>query len=201
MDKARRHEEEAIVALYRQALPVIYRYVVMHLGQPDLVEDVVSDVFLVMVESIEQLRTDQEAGFYAWLLQIAQRKVARVIQQQQRQRSHQVSLLLPQEEEEAMGQREELVDHHPASDPIAVQEWQETIEELHQALDTLSPEQQIIVTGRFLTDQSIEDLAQALNKRPGAIRALQFRALGKLAKRLGLKNNRRHESRGGRHAT
>jgi RNA polymerase sigma-70 factor (ECF subfamily) len=201
VDKARRHEEEAIVALYRQALPVIYRYVVMHLGQPDLVEDVVSDVFLVMVESIEQLRTDQEAGFYAWLLQIAQRKVARVIQQQQRQRSHQVSLLLPQEEEEAMGQREELVDHHPASDPIAVQEWQETIEELHQALDTLSPEQQIIVTGRFLTDQSIEDLAQALNKRPGAIRALQFRALGKLAKRLGLKNNRRHESRGGRHAT
>jgi RNA polymerase sigma factor (sigma-70 family) len=201
VDKARRHEEEAIVALYRQALPVIYRYVVVHLGQPDLVEDVVSDVFLVMVESIEQLRTDQEAGFYAWLLQIAQRKVARVIQQQQRQRSHQVSLLLPQEEEEAIGQREELVDHHPASDPIAVQEWQETIEELHQALDTLSPEQQIIVTGRFLTDQSIEDLAQALNKRPGAIRALQFRALGKLAKRLGLKNTRRHESRGGRHAT
>jgi RNA polymerase sigma-70 factor, ECF subfamily len=199
VDKARHHEEEAIVALYRQALPVIYRYVVVHLGQPDLVEDVVSDVFLVMVESIEQLRTDQEAGFYAWLLQIAQRKVARVIQQQQRQRTHQVSL--PQEEEEATGQREELVDHYPASDPSAVQEWQETIEELHQALDTLSPEQQIIVTGRFLTDQSIEDLAQALNKRPGAIRALQFRALGKLAKRLGLKNERRHASKGGRHAT
>jgi RNA polymerase sigma factor (sigma-70 family) len=202
VNKARHHEEEAIVALYRQALPVIYRYVVVHLGQPDLVEDVVSDVFLVMVESIAQLRTEQEAGFYAWLLQIAQRKVARVVQQQQRQRSHQVPLTLPQgEEEEIIGQREELVDHYPSSDPLAVQEWQETIEELHQALDTLSPEQQIIVTGRFLSDQSIEELAQALKKRPGAIRALQFRALGKLAKSLGLKNKRRQEPKGGRHAT
>jgi RNA polymerase sigma-70 factor (ECF subfamily) len=198
VDKARHHEEEAIVTLYRQALPVIYRYVLAHLGQPDLTEDVVSDVFLVMVESIEQLRTEQEAGFYAWLLQIAQRKVARVMQQQQRQRSHQIPLAMPQEEEAT---REELIDHYPSSDPLAVQEWQETVEELHQALNTLSPEQQIIVTGRFLTDQSIEDLAQALNKRPGAIRALQFRALGKLAKSLGLKNNRRHEPKGGCHAT
>jgi RNA polymerase sigma factor (sigma-70 family) len=199
MGKARQHDEEAVVTLYRRALPVIYRYVLAHLGQPDLAEDVVSDVFLVMVESIEQLRTEQEAGFYAWLLQIAQRKVARVVQQQQRQRSHQIPLLQPQEEEEAT--REELADHYPASDPLAVQEWQETIEELQRALDTLSQEQQIVVTGRFLADQSIEDLALALNKRPGAIRALQFRALGKLAKSLGLKSNRHQEPKGGSHAT
>jgi RNA polymerase sigma factor (sigma-70 family) len=200
MGKARQHDEEAVVTLYRRALPVIYRYVLAHLGQPDLAEDVVSDVFLVMVESIEQLRTEQEAGFYAWLLQIAQRKVARVVQQQQHQRFHQIPLSMsPEEEEETT--REELADHYPASDPIAVQEWQETIEELQRALDTLSQEQQIVVTGRFLADQSIEDLAQALNKRPGAIRALQFRALGKLAKSLGLKNNRHQEPKGGSHAT
>ena len=199
MGKARHHDEEAVVTLYRRALPVIFRDVLTHLGQPDLVEDVVSDVFVIMVESIAQLRTEQEAGFYAWLLQIAQRKVVRVVQQQQRQRSHQIPLLMSQEEEEAT--REELADHYPGSDPLAVQEWQETIEELQRALDTLSQEQQIVVAGRFLADQSIEDLAQALNKRPGAIRALQFRALGKLAKSLGLKNNRRQEPRGGSHAT
>jgi DNA-directed RNA polymerase specialized sigma24 family protein len=69
--QARRHDEEALVALYQCALPVIYRYVLARLGRSDLVEDVVSEVFLVMVESIGDLRTEQEAGFYAWLLQIA----------------------------------------------------------------------------------------------------------------------------------
>src|SRR5215831_1968257 len=76
---ARRRDEEALVVLYQRALPVIYRYVLARLGRPDLVEDIVSEVFLVMVESIEELRTEQEAGFYAWLLQIAQRKISRVI--------------------------------------------------------------------------------------------------------------------------
>src|SRR6516164_11443867 len=77
--QARSHDEEAVVALYQRALPVIYRYALARLGRPDLVEDVVSEVFLVMVESIEGLRSEQEAGFYAWLLQIAQGKISRAL--------------------------------------------------------------------------------------------------------------------------
>ncbi len=173
-----------------------------HLGQPELVEDVVSDVFLVMVESREQLRTEQEAGFYAWLIQIAHRKVAHAIAQVQRHRLHEAPLPddLDQETEETEP-REELADTHLASDPAAVQEWQETVDELQDALHTLSQEQQVVLTGRFLAGQSVEDLAQALHKRPGAVRAVQFRALGKLAERLGLTARKPQESRGGRHAT
>src|SRR6185437_11017198 len=82
--RARLHQEEALVALYQRALPVIYRYVLARLGQPDLVEDVVSDVFLVMVESIGTLRAEHEAGFYAWLIQIAQGKISRALRGKQR---------------------------------------------------------------------------------------------------------------------
>ncbi len=79
IEQARRHEEEALIALYQRALPIVYRFVLARLGHPDLAEDIVSDVFLTMMESIHDLRTDREAGFYAWLIQIAQGKIARTL--------------------------------------------------------------------------------------------------------------------------
>ena len=191
-----------MAALYRRALPVIYRFVYAHLGQPELVEDVVSDVFLVMVESIEQLRTEQEAGFYAWLIQIAHRKVAHTIAQVQHHRLHEAPLPDDLDQEtDAEEPHEELADTCPDRDPAAMLERQETVDELQDALHTLSQDQQVVLTGRFLAGQSVEDLAQALHKRPGAVRALQFRALGKLAERLGFTTRQAQESRGGRHAT
>ncbi len=203
MSKARHHDREAVAALYRRALPTMYRYVYAHLGQPDLVEDVVSEVFLVMVESLEHVRSEQEAGFYAWLIQIAHRKVAHAIAQAQRHRLHEVPLPEDhdQETDVAAEPHEELADPRPDSDPAVVQERQETVDELQDALQSLSEEQQVVLAGRFLAGQSIGDLAQALHKRPGAVRALQFRALGKLAERLGLAARQPQESKGGNHAT
>ncbi len=78
------------------------------------------------------------------------------------------------------------------SNPVALHEWRETLEEVRQALGSLSEEQQVVVIGHFLAGQNMEDLAQALGKRTGAVRALQFRALKSLAKRLG---QRRHSKR------
>lgn len=77
IQRTRQHVEEAPVMLYQRARPVIYCYVLGRLGRQDLVEDVVSDVFLVMVESIGRLRADHEVGFFAWLIQIAQGKCSR----------------------------------------------------------------------------------------------------------------------------
>ena len=193
--QARRHDEEALVALYQRALPVIYRFVMARLGRPDLVEDVVSEVFLVMVESINELRTEQEAGFYAWLLQIAQGKISRVLRQVTSVERRSVSLLTY------------ATDAYPAvelmatdllSNPVALHEWRETLEELGRALESLSVEQQVIVIGRFLAGQKIEDIAQALGKQPGAVRVSQFRALKTLAGRLGLAHEPQRKGKGGR---
>ena len=183
--RARLHQEEALVALYQRALPVIYRYVLARLGQPDLVEDVVSDVFLVMVESISTLRAEHEAGFYAWLIQIAQGKIARALRSRKRNEVH----LAPLGGYASGSNEESWETEFPATDlasnPAALQEWRETLAELGLALGSLTTEQQVVVIGRFLAGQSIEDLARALKKQPGAVRALQFRALGKLAEHLG----------------
>src|SRR5579864_1530806 len=79
LEQARQRDEGALITLYERSLPVVYRFVLVRVRRPDLAEDIVSDVFLTMVESIQNLRTDQEAGFYAWLIQIAQGKIARVV--------------------------------------------------------------------------------------------------------------------------
>jgi RNA polymerase sigma-70 factor (ECF subfamily) len=194
--QARRHDEEALVALYQRALPVIYRYVLARLGRSDMVEDVVSEVFLVMVESIGDLRTEQEAGFYAWLLQIAQGKVSRALRHLTRSERRYIPLPgIPATDNYSTV---ELMATDLVSNPVALHEWRETLEELGLALGSLSAEQQVIVIGRFLAGQKIEDLARVLGKQPGAIRILQFRALKALAKHLGLTRGSRRQGKGGR---
>jgi len=194
--QARSHDEEAVVALYRLALPVIYRYALARLGRPDLVEDVVSEVFLVMVESIDELRTEQEAGFYAWLLQIAQGKIARALRHVARTERKQIPLLGTQTSDQYNPM--ELIATDLVSNPMELHEWRETLEEVGLAIGNLSAEQQVIVIGRFLAGQKIEDLAQALGKEPGTVRILQFRALNTLAKHLGLVRGSHRKRKGER---
>jgi len=194
--QARSHDEEAVVALYQRALPVIYRYALARLGRPDLVEDVVSEVFLVMVESIDELRTEQEAGFYAWLLQIAQGKISRALRHVTRNERKQIPL--PGSQTSDQYNSIELVATDLVSNPVELHEWRETLEEVGLAMGNLSAEQQVIVIGRFLAGQKIEDLAQALGKQPGAVRILQFRALNTLAKQLGLARGSHRKRKGER---
>jgi len=192
--QARHHDEEALVALYKRSLPVIYRYVLARLGRSDLVEDVVSEVFLVMVESIGELRTEQEAGFYAWLLQIAQGKVSRALRHMTRnERRH---IPLPGAQATDYYPTVELMATDLVSNPVALHEWRETLDEVGLALGSLSAEQQVIVVGRFLAGQKIEDLAKVLGKQPGAVRVLQFRALSALAEHLGLARGSRRKVKG-----
>lgn len=196
LEQAKHRDEEALVALYQRALPVIYRYVLARLGRPDVVEDVVADVFLVMVESIGDLRAGHEAGFYAWLIQIAQGKIARALRRQQHNQARLVSLSWTSEGGDE-NQEAALMATDMESNPAALQEWRETLEELGLALGSLTTEQQVVIIGRFLAGQSIEDLARTLNKKPGSVRALQFRALETLAERLGLTRWTQRRGRGG----
>ncbi|MGZ3621488.1 MAG: RNA polymerase sigma factor [Ktedonobacteraceae bacterium] len=193
---ARSHDEDAVVALYQRALPVIYRYALARLGRPDLVEDVVSEVFLVMVESIDELRTEQEAGFYAWLIQIAQGKISRALRHVTRNERKQIPL--PDSQTPDQYNSIELIATDLVSNPVELLELRETLEEVGLAMSSLSAEQQVIVIGRFLAGQKIEDLAQALGKQPGAVRILQFRALNILAKHLGLARGSQRRRKGER---
>ncbi|MCU1374327.1 MAG: polymerase, sigma-24 subunit, subfamily [Actinomycetia bacterium] len=58
-------------------------------------------------------------------------------------------------------------------------------ERVARLLDGLAPDQRDVVLLRIVADLSIEDTAAALGKRPGAVKALQHRAMRSLRATLG----------------
>ncbi len=62
LDRARRGEPEALSALYRQLLPGVFGYIAARVPDRATAEDLTSDVFLQMVESISRLRANDEAS-------------------------------------------------------------------------------------------------------------------------------------------
>jgi RNA polymerase sigma factor (sigma-70 family) len=57
-------------------------------------------------------------------------------------------------------------------------------ERVQQLLSVLSTDQRAVLLLRVVADLSVEDVAEALGKRPGAIKALQHRALAALRRHL-----------------
>jgi RNA polymerase sigma-70 factor (ECF subfamily) len=58
------------------------------------------------------------------------------------------------------------------------------IERVRGLVARLSPDQQDVVLLRILGDMTVDEVARALGKRPGAIKALQRRALANLKKEI-----------------
>jgi RNA polymerase sigma factor (sigma-70 family) len=69
-------------------------------------------------------------------------------------------------------------------DPLAIITAREDWAEVVSALNTLTDDQRNVVLYRCLLGYTTEEVAQLLEKRPGAIRALQFRALTSLVRLL-----------------
>jgi RNA polymerase sigma-70 factor (ECF subfamily) len=55
---------------------------------------------------------------------------------------------------------------------------------LHQAIQQLGEEQRDVILMRFMEGIDIQGVAQAINKTPGAVKALQYRALRVLAEKM-----------------
>jgi RNA polymerase sigma-70 factor (sigma-E family) len=56
--------------------------------------------------------------------------------------------------------------------------------ELMSALRALPPAQRAVIALRFYADQSVEDVARALRKRPGTVKALTHQAVSRLRELL-----------------
>jgi RNA polymerase sigma factor (sigma-70 family) len=56
--------------------------------------------------------------------------------------------------------------------------------DLANALSRLPPAQRVVVVLRFYADRSVDQVAEALGKRPGTVRALTFQAMTRLRQEL-----------------
>ena len=162
-EKAREGDHESLSALCAGAHPEVLRYMRYRVGSSDS-EDLAAEVLLRVVRSIGTLR----GSLVAWLYRIA----ANVVKDHYSLRSRKREIQLNELEDERQDSTEK-----PA-DAVAARL------DLESALHLLTDDQRQIVTLRFMQGLSTIEAAGAMERTPGAVRVLQFRALAALRERL-----------------
>lgn len=167
IDRARNGDRAAFGELYDTHVDSVYRYLLYRVREPSDAEDLTSEVFTRAFANIHRYKW-QGKSFLAWLYTIARNAVT------DRRRRDRPTV----EIDNAYG----LAAEGPTAHDLAVRG--EDVEALRGAVKYLTGEQQEVLTLRFVENLSSREVATILGKNEGAIRALQFRALGRLRKIL-----------------
>jgi RNA polymerase sigma-70 factor (ECF subfamily) len=147
--------------VYRDLAPSVLGYLRSQ-GASDP-EDLLGETFLQVVRDVRRFRGD-EAALRRWVFTIAHH---RLIDARRRSRRRPALAESPVPELPAAATPEPF-------DP-----------QLVEALAALTAEQRDVVTLRFVADLPIEAVAAVTGRSPGAVKALQHRALDALARQLG----------------
>ena len=161
-----RSDPEAFVRLYRMHYDAIFRYCAHRLFERAVAEDVTSQVFLKVVEKFGAF-TGDEQQFRNWLYKIATNAVNHHLRKTARWNN-----LL----EGARKQTNSHDDDYGASS--------ERLAQLREAMLTLKPRYQTIITLRFFENLKLTEIAEVLDSSPGTVRSQMARALAKLRKVL-----------------
>ena len=167
IDRARNGDRGAFAELYDTHVDSVYRYLLYRVREPSDAEDLASEVFTRAFANIHRYRW-QGKSFLAWLYTIARNAVT------DRRRRDRPTVDL----DDAFG----LAENGPTAHERAVHG--EEVDALRGAVKHLTTEQQEVLVLRFVENLSSRQVAKILGKNEGAIRALQFRALGRLRKIL-----------------
>lgn len=180
VQRAQSGDSSAIEVIYERYADVIYRYVYYRVSSQRDAEDLTAEVFVKMVEGLPRYRFTG-VPFEVWLYRIAG---ARVIDFRRRQRRRPESTL-----------SDDLADTstHPEDHIEQAQE----IQTLRQALSQLTDDEQTLLILRFVEHKSHQEVADILHKTSAAVKAMQHRALIRLASLLGSEEKVRHYLRGG----
>jgi RNA polymerase sigma-70 factor, ECF subfamily len=172
VERAQKGDRSALEELYLIHFDRIYSYLHVSVGNRHDAEDLTTQTFLKMLESIGRFRW-QSAPFSAWLFRIAHNLAMDHFRARKR--------VQPEEEvPEPIGSEE----------PSAELEAMQSIgrQSMLELIDKLSPEQQQVLTLKFVFNFPNADVAKILDKTDGAIKSLQHRALASLQKQLAQKD-------------
>ncbi len=172
-ERARALDADALATIYEKYADRIYRYIYHRVGDQDVAEDLTALTFTKMLEAIHSGR-EWRSSFSGWLYRIAHNLV--VDHFREKGRAHHVSL--------DTGLPLHATDRDPFEE--AVRSVRHDV--LRAAISRLTEDQATVIVMRFLEGYSIAEVAQALGKTEGAIKALQFRAVERLRRLLSEKD-------------
>lgn len=162
-----KQDPEAFGILYDQNFDKIYAYVQRKTGDRQLAEDLTSETFTKALANISKFQVTGQP-FAAWLYRIASNLVTDYYRSRKVIEPHNDELQIassgPTPEDAAL-----LLDDQQA---------------VSRAIRSLSPDQQDVVLMRFSGGLKLKEIAKAVGKTEGAVKALMFRALGSLKGKL-----------------
>jgi RNA polymerase sigma-70 factor (ECF subfamily) len=163
--QAKQLDPAALRALHQRFYEPVARYIQFKVGDPHLVEDLTGEVFVRVLQGLRRGQAWQDSP-QGWIMGIARHVVADHYRQKER---------VP--EVELSDQLAATAATNPAHQAVL----SERKRLLAQAIQQLSEEQRDVILLRFMEGIDIQGVAKAINKTPGAVKALQYRALRALA--------------------
>ena len=154
----------ALAELYDRHFDGIYRYLFTRMRHQADAEDLTEQVFLKMVDSIKRYKP-RGVAFSSWLYRIAHNLL---VDRYRRAGREPVEL------------SDDVRDLRPQADPADLLQNSEQRHALVEAVRRLTPEQQQVITMRFIENLDAEEIARQMRRRPGAIHSMQHRALASL---------------------
>ena len=168
VDRAQSGDRDALEELYLLHFDRIYSYLHMSVGNRHDAEDLTTQTFLKMLESIKRFEW-QAAPFSAWLFRIAHNLAMDHFRATRRWQ--------PEEDvPEPAGETE------PSAEVAALQSIGR--ESMLDLIEGLSHEQKQVLTLKFVFNLPNAEVATILGKTEGAIKSLQHRALVSLQKQM-----------------
>jgi RNA polymerase sigma-70 factor (ECF subfamily) len=164
--EAQAGDPEAFGRLYDHYVTMIFRYVYHRVGDRAMAEDVTSETFVRALRRIDSL-SFQGRDVGAWLVTIA-RNIIRDHVKSSRYRLEVTTADMRDADRATDGPEDAVVQHL-------------TNEQLLICVQQLNPEQQECIVLRFLNGLSVAETAAIMGKKDGAIKALQHRAVRRLA--------------------
>jgi RNA polymerase sigma-70 factor, ECF subfamily len=165
VQQAIKRDRVAFTALYERCVNRVYRHVYYRVSSHADAEDITQEAFVKAWQSIDRYKRTG-APFVSWIITIAgnlvidhYRKQAKVIV------------------------TDEIYDVKPAGqarDPAREAEVNFNNAIIKEAILKLKGDQQKVILMHFIDSLTYEEIAKALNKSEGAIRVIQYRALGEL---------------------
>src|SRR4051794_13951455 len=168
VERAQAGDREALEELYLLHFDRIYSYLHVSVGNRHDAEDLTTQTFLKMLDSIGRFRW-QSAPFSAWLFRIAHNLAMDHFRAGKR--------VQPEEEVPEPSPDESTSAEAGALESIGRRSMLDLI-------DSLSHEQQQVLTLKFVFNFSNAEAATILHKTEGAVKSLQHRALISLQKQL-----------------
>ena len=167
LQAARLGAEWAWSAIYRDLAPAVHGYLTLHGAREP--QDLTGEVFLQVVRGLHRFEGD-EPQFRSWVFMIAHHRL--VDERRSRNRKPYEPAPIETFSTHAGGNVEEEAFESLSGDGV------------RKVLQELSPDQRDVLLLRIVGGLTLEETANAVGKRPGAVKALQRRGLSAIKRKL-----------------